>query len=125
MTEITPALSPDSDEDMTRAATELEAENPLWIVVFGVYTRQFVAFPRFDVPDRAIAVAYYPAALASRMREIEQRVKRYRKSMPRAAIASLAGAHKHACARRAACPRTVHARRLDGCIHSPERKPWL
>ena len=82
MTEITPAVSPDSDEDMARVATELEAENPLWIVVFGVYTRQFVAFPRFDQPDRTIAVAYYPTALTSRMREIERRAQRYRKDMP-------------------------------------------
>jgi hypothetical protein len=90
---------------MTRVARELEEENPLWIVVFGVYTRQFVGFARFDAPGQSIVVAYYPAALTSRMREIERRAKKYQKSTPCAAIASLAGA--------------------DGCIHSPERKPWI
>jgi hypothetical protein len=51
-------------------AGELESENPLWIVIFGVYTRQFVAFPRF--PGGKMTVAWYPAALAARMREIER-----------------------------------------------------
>jgi hypothetical protein len=89
MTEITPALSPDSDDDMTRVARQLEAENPLWIVVFGIYTRQFVGFPRFDVPSETMAVAHYPAALASRMRDIERKAQRYWESMPCAVLASL------------------------------------
>ena len=93
MTEITPAPSPDSDEDMARVARELEAENPQWIVVFGVYTRQFVGFPRFDGPAGTMAVAYYPAALESRMRDIEEKAQRYGKRMPSAALASVEAAH--------------------------------
>jgi hypothetical protein len=58
--------------EMLRAAEMLEIENPLWIVVFGVYSRQLVAFPRFDVPIGTMATAYYPVALVKRMRRIER-----------------------------------------------------
>jgi hypothetical protein len=58
---------------MLGLARELESENPLWIVVFGVYTRQFVAFSRFRVPaGTAMVIAGYPGALALRMRDIER-----------------------------------------------------
>lgn len=59
------------DEEMRRTASTLESENPLWIVIFGVYTKQFVGFPRFNVPSGTFAVALYPVALVARMREIE------------------------------------------------------
>lgn len=58
--------------DMLRVAENLESESPLWIVVFGIYSRQFVAFPRFDTPTGTMAVARYPGALAERMRRIER-----------------------------------------------------
>jgi hypothetical protein len=65
-------MSKMSDENqMLSVAIELEAENPLWIVVFGVYTQQFVAFPRFDAPKGTIAVAFYPPGLTGQMRAIE------------------------------------------------------
>jgi hypothetical protein len=57
-------------------AGQLEREHPHWIVVFGVYTKQFVALPRFDVPQGTILTAYYPDALAGRMRETERRFRR-------------------------------------------------
>jgi hypothetical protein len=60
------------ENEMLRIARKLEAENPLWIVIFGVYTRQFVGFPRFSAPSGTFAVALYPGALASRMRDIER-----------------------------------------------------
>jgi hypothetical protein len=57
--------------EMRRMAGQLEEENPSWIVVFGVYTREFVAFPRFDVPRGTVIAARYPHALPPRMRRIE------------------------------------------------------
>lgn len=60
------------ENEMLRVARELESGNPQWIVVFGVYTRQFVAFPRFNVPSGTFAVALYPGALESRMHDIER-----------------------------------------------------
>jgi hypothetical protein len=56
---------------MRRIAARLEEDNPSWIVLFGVYTREFVAFPRFDVPSGTVLVARYPAALPPRMRTVE------------------------------------------------------
>jgi hypothetical protein len=40
-------------------------------VVFGVSSGEFVCFPRFSVPFRAILAAKEPTALPSRMREVE------------------------------------------------------
>jgi hypothetical protein len=60
------------ENEMRHVARELESENPRWIVVFGVYTRQFVGFPRFNVPSGTFAAALYPGALVSRMHDIEQ-----------------------------------------------------
>lgn len=58
-----------------QTAEEMESCNPLWIVVFGVYTRQFIAFPRFDAPAGTVAVAGYPLALMERMRAIERALR--------------------------------------------------
>lgn len=70
----TAALAREQDDtaDMVLIGKALESENPLWIVVFGIYSRQFVAFPRFSVPNGTMAVARYPAALCQRMRRIEE-----------------------------------------------------
>ena len=53
-------------------ASRLEAEHPLWIVVFGVYTQQFVCFPKFNAPSGTMLIAAYPQALPDRMRRIEE-----------------------------------------------------
>ena len=58
-------------EDMQRVAERLESENPAWIVMFGVYSKQFVAFPRFAAPEGMVIVAVYPGALPERMRKVE------------------------------------------------------
>jgi hypothetical protein len=52
-------------------AMRLEAENPRWIVVFGVYTKEFVCFPRFTVPGGTIVAARRPRAVVTRMRRVE------------------------------------------------------
>jgi hypothetical protein len=58
---------------MRRIAGRLGEDNPSWIVLFGIYSRQFVAFPRFDVPMGTVVAARYPATLPPRMRRIESR----------------------------------------------------
>jgi hypothetical protein len=63
-----------TDEAHRETARWLEHDNPGWIVVFGVYTRQFVAFPRFPAPPRTIVATAYPAALPGRMRKVESRL---------------------------------------------------
>lgn len=63
----------DIDNDEGRETAErIEREHPNWIVVFGVYTRQFVCFPRFHAPPGTVLVALYPVALHTRMQEAER-----------------------------------------------------
>jgi hypothetical protein len=52
-------------------ARQLEADNPLWIVVFGISSREFVCFSRASVPFRAIVFARDSDTLPPRMRAIE------------------------------------------------------
>jgi hypothetical protein len=69
-------MTAEKAEDMRRIAEKLEAENPQWIVLFGVYSQQFVAFPRFSVPSGTIVAARYPGAMPDRMRAVERQVER-------------------------------------------------
>ena len=52
-------------------ARRLEAANPMWIVVFGVYSREFVCFPRFGLDGGSIVLAKDPGSLPPRMRDVE------------------------------------------------------
>jgi hypothetical protein len=61
--------------EMRRIAGRMEEDNPSWIVVFGVFTREFVAFPRFDAPRGTVVTASYAAALPPRMRAIEAQAR--------------------------------------------------
>jgi hypothetical protein len=54
-------------------ARHLEAKSSNWLVLWGVYTHQFVAFPRFDAPRGTIVTAIYPDALIDRMQGVERR----------------------------------------------------
>jgi hypothetical protein len=58
--------------DMRLLAQRLERENPSWIVLYGAYSKEFVAFPRFTVPRGTIVVTRQPGALPARLRQIEQ-----------------------------------------------------
>jgi hypothetical protein len=64
-------MSADAEEAARAEARRLEADNPLWLVMFGVSSGEFVCFPRFSVPFRAIVAAKNPDLLPSRMRTIE------------------------------------------------------
>jgi hypothetical protein len=57
-------------------ASRLEAEHPLWMVVFGVYSQEFVCFPRFNAPSGTMLAAAYPGALPDRMRQVEETISR-------------------------------------------------
>ena len=63
--------APGDVADMKQVATRLESDNPLWIVLFGIYSRQFVAFPRFAVPEGTVISVRHPGAMWERMRQIE------------------------------------------------------
>ncbi|HLX51275.1 MAG TPA: hypothetical protein VKS82_23365 [Streptosporangiaceae bacterium] len=65
-------LSVLSDEEGWAIAEDIRKQRPGWLVVFGVYSRQFVAFPLFAVTKRTILAARYPDALIDRMVRAEQ-----------------------------------------------------
>ncbi len=60
-----------SDKEFRDIAQQIEQDNPRWIIVSGVYARQFVGFPRFPAPLGTEVVALYPAAMSGRMRKTE------------------------------------------------------
>jgi hypothetical protein len=65
------AIGADAEEAGHAEARRLEAGNPLWIVVFGVASQEFVCFSRASVPFRAIVFAKDPDTLPPRLRAIE------------------------------------------------------
>jgi hypothetical protein len=71
---VTPANSVINHEVGCEIASRLEAEHPLWIVVFGVFTKQFVCFPKFEAPRGTMLTAMYPDALPDRMRRAEEAI---------------------------------------------------
>jgi hypothetical protein len=57
-----------------QVAERLEQDNPDWLVLYGSYTREFVAFPIYpDAPDNCYCSAKDPAALDGHIRETERR----------------------------------------------------
>jgi hypothetical protein len=64
-----------NDEACREIAQHIESECPHWIVIFGVYTKQFVAFPLFDAPPGTTVTGFYPDSLIKRLRNIEQRLR--------------------------------------------------
>lgn len=64
-----------ADDVAREAAERTERENPGWIVLFGVFTKEFVCFPRFPAPAGTIVTALYPDAILPRMRMIERALR--------------------------------------------------
>jgi hypothetical protein len=65
-----------AEDDAAREIAErLEQEHPLWIVIFGSYTKEFICFPRFATLPQFMVVALYPKAAAERMHRAEQLYK--------------------------------------------------
>lgn len=71
-------LSVLSDDEGREIAEDIRRQRPGWLVIFGCYSRQFVAFPLFAVTRRTILSARYPDALIDRMvrAEQERRIRR-------------------------------------------------
>jgi hypothetical protein len=62
-----------------QVAERLEENNPDWVIMYGSYSREFVAFPVYlDAPDNSYCSAKDPAALDGHIRETERRHGRVR-----------------------------------------------
>jgi hypothetical protein len=72
-------VSPQEDDACRAIAEEIQQARPGWMVIWGVFSRRYTAYPLFPVRCRAIVVAYYPAALLERMDSAE-RLLRIRRS---------------------------------------------
>jgi hypothetical protein len=68
-------MSGDEHEANREAARQIELQRPGWMVVWGVYSKQYVAFPLFAAPAGTIVAAAYPPALESRMQAVELRAQ--------------------------------------------------
>jgi hypothetical protein len=65
-------LAADRQVECYAIAENMDRERPQWAVLYGCYTRQFIAFPLFAMQQRVIVVAYYPDALTARMYDAER-----------------------------------------------------
>jgi hypothetical protein len=63
---------PGNADDGHRIADELERAHPQWMVVWGSFSRQFVAFPLFGPPRPHISAAD-PGELEHHMNDAERR----------------------------------------------------
>jgi hypothetical protein len=62
-----------------QVAERLEENNPDWVIMYGSYSREFVAFPVYpDAPDNSYCSAKDPSALGDHIRETERRHGRIR-----------------------------------------------
>jgi hypothetical protein len=68
-------MSPEDDEANRETARQIELQRPGWMVLWGVYSKQYVAFPLFAAPPGTILAAAYLPALESRMQTAELRAQ--------------------------------------------------
>jgi len=65
-------VNADAPVDGPQAAEVLQEQNPQWLVLFGSWTRDLVAFPLFRAPPGAYAAAKDAESLTQRMRQVER-----------------------------------------------------
>ena len=53
-------------------AAQLDRDNPRWLVVWGIFSLQFVAFPLFDAPAGTFLCARSAPELLRRIRRAEE-----------------------------------------------------
>lgn len=59
------------ERDGYATAEQLQAQRPQWMILYGPYTRQFVAWPLFPVTRSVIITVRYPDALIARLDRAE------------------------------------------------------
>lgn len=63
-----------SPDDSREAARAIEQQQPGWMVVYGIYSKEYVAFPLFPAPRGTILTATHPPALINQMLQAERRI---------------------------------------------------
>ena len=64
-------LPTDTDELNYDTARQIEKGHPYWMVVWGLYSRQYWAFPLLPVPRGTIVHAADPVMLVAAIEEVE------------------------------------------------------
>ena len=64
--------SADRYQDGCQNAQQIERDHPLWMVIFGCYSHEYVAFPLFQAPPGTVLAAHYAPALIARMEGAER-----------------------------------------------------
>ena len=64
-------MTPIFDPDQRRTAARIAQHSPQWVVIWGTATREFWAFPVFQVPAGIIAHHGDPAVLTRQMLQIQ------------------------------------------------------
>ncbi|MGH7869693.1 MAG: hypothetical protein ACREP9_19215 [Candidatus Dormibacteraceae bacterium] len=65
-------ISPtDTDEQSYETAQKIEQAHPHWMVVWGLYSREYWAFPLLDVPRGTIVHATDPDMLVAAIEDVE------------------------------------------------------
>jgi hypothetical protein len=59
-------------QDRAAEAAQLDRDNPQWLVVWGIFSLQFVAFPLFDAPDGTFLCARSAPELLRQIRQAEE-----------------------------------------------------
>jgi hypothetical protein len=97
-----------------QVAERLEVDNPDWVIMYGSYSREYVAFPVYpDAPDNSYCSAKDPAKLDDHNRETERRHGRVRLAAVRTARAA-AGFRTTKCRGGAASVKTVTSHKCAG-----------
>jgi hypothetical protein len=58
-------------DDHYEQAARLDRDNPHWLVVWGIFSHEFVAFPLFRVPQGTVLCTRSCPELVRRMRQAE------------------------------------------------------
>jgi hypothetical protein len=59
------------DPTQRRAADRLQQRNPNWAIIWGTWSRQYWAYPRFHTAPGTLVHAADPATLLAHMRQAE------------------------------------------------------
>jgi hypothetical protein len=60
-----------ADVQRREIAVQLQRDHPNWLVLWGSFTHEYVAFPRFKTAPGTVLHNKDPDRLANRMRQIE------------------------------------------------------
>jgi len=60
-----------SDETRRTTARRLQNEHPRWLIIWGLHSREYWAFPSLPVPPGTYLHAPHPVLLEEAIREVE------------------------------------------------------